>query len=61
MWKYIGINGCRSSDKKPVAGISTGLVTDKNNPEKYIMLTDIQGIEDFSEIWTLKWVEQKME
>ena len=33
--------------KKPVAGISTGLVTDKNNPEKYIMLTDIQGIEDF--------------
>jgi len=33
--------------KKPVAGISTGLVTDKENPEKYIMLTDIQGIEDF--------------
>lgn len=29
MWKYIGINGCRSSNKKPVAGISTGLVTDK--------------------------------
>ena len=33
--------------KKPVAGISTGLVTDKNNPSRYIMLTDIQGIEDF--------------
>ncbi len=33
--------------RKPVAGISTGLVTDKNNPERYIMLTDIQGIEDF--------------
>ena len=33
--------------KKPVAGISTGLVTDKNNPNRYIMLTDIQGIEDF--------------
>ena len=33
--------------KRPVAGISTGLVTDKNNPSNYIMLTDIQGIEDF--------------
>ena len=33
--------------KKPVAGISTGLVTDKDDPSKYIMLTDIQGIEDF--------------
>ncbi len=33
--------------KKPVAGISTGLVTDKNEPSRYIMLTDIQGIEDF--------------
>ena len=33
--------------KKPVAGISTGLVTDKENPNNYIMLTDIQGIEDF--------------
>ena len=33
--------------KKPVAGISTGLVTDKNDPSRYIMLTDIQGIEDF--------------
>ena len=32
--------------KKPVAGISTGLVTDKNDPSRYIMLTDIQGIED---------------
>ncbi|MDE5830221.1 MAG: polyribonucleotide nucleotidyltransferase, partial [Clostridia bacterium] len=33
--------------KAPVAGISTGLVTDPEDPEKYIMLTDIQGIEDF--------------
>ena len=33
--------------KKPVAGISTGLVTDKNDQSRYIMLTDIQGIEDF--------------
>jgi len=33
--------------RKPVAGISTGLVTDKNNPSRYLMLTDIQGIEDF--------------
>ena len=33
--------------KKPVAGISTGLVTDKEDPSKYVMLTDIQGIEDF--------------
>ena len=33
--------------KKPVAGISTGLVTDPENPDNYIMLTDIQGLEDF--------------
>ena len=33
--------------KKPVAGISTGLVTDKNDKSRYIMLTDIQGIVDF--------------
>ncbi len=33
--------------KRPVAGISTGLITDKDDPSKYIMLTDIQGIEDF--------------
>ncbi len=33
--------------KKPVAGISTGLVTDKEDPSHYVMLTDIQGIEDF--------------
>ena len=33
--------------KKPVAGISTGLVTSKDNPNEYVMLTDIQGIEDF--------------
>ena len=33
--------------KRPVAGISTGLVTNKENPDEYVMLTDIQGIEDF--------------
>ena len=33
--------------KKPVAGISTGLITDYKNPENYIVLTDIQDIEDF--------------
>ena len=33
--------------KAPVAGISTGLVTDSENPENYVMLTDIQGLEDF--------------
>ena len=33
--------------RRPVAGISTGLITDKENPNEYIMLTDIQGIEDF--------------
>lgn len=33
--------------KQPVAGISTGLVTDPENPDNYIMITDIQGLEDF--------------
>ncbi len=33
--------------KKPVAGISTGLITDSENPNHYVMLTDIQGLEDF--------------
>ncbi len=33
--------------KEPVAGISTGLVTDDNDRNRYVMLTDIQGIEDF--------------
>ncbi len=33
--------------KEPVAGISTGLVTDDNDRSRYIMLTDIQGLEDF--------------
>ena len=33
--------------KAPVAGISTGLVTDKDNPDRYVMITDIQGLEDF--------------
>ena len=33
--------------KRPVAGISTGLVTNPNDEKDYVMLTDIQGIEDF--------------
>ena len=33
--------------RKPVAGISTGLITDPEDPEHYIVLTDIQDIEDF--------------
>ena len=33
--------------KRPVAGISTGLVTNPEDPDDYVMLTDIQGLEDF--------------
>ncbi len=33
--------------KAPVAGISCGLVTDDENPDDYVLLMDIQGIEDF--------------
>ena len=33
--------------KRPVAGISTGLVTAPDGSDDYVMLTDIQGIEDF--------------
>ena len=33
--------------KKPVAGISTGLITDENDPSRYVVITVIQGIEDF--------------
>ena len=33
--------------KRQVAGISTGLVTNPENPDDYVMLTDIQGLEDF--------------
>ncbi len=33
--------------KRPVAGISKGLVTNPNDEKDYVMLTDIQGIEDF--------------
>ena len=33
--------------KAPVAGISVGLVTDERDKNKYVMITDIQGIEDF--------------
>lgn len=35
--------------KEPVAGISVGLMTDKyHGTDKYVLLTDILGIEDFS-------------
>ena len=37
--------------KKPVAGISCGLVTGETDDD-YIVLTDIQGLEDFFAIWT---------
>lgn len=33
--------------KKPVAGISVGMVTAPEDTSKFVMLTDIQGIEDF--------------
>ena len=33
--------------KRPVAGISTGLITNPEDENDYVMLTDIQGIEDF--------------
>ena len=33
--------------KRPVAGISTGLITDEDDPNHYVVITDIQGIEDF--------------
>ena len=32
--------------KKPVAGISVGLMIDENDKNKYVLLTDIQGPED---------------
>ena len=33
--------------KEPVAGISTGLVVDEDNEDRYVVFMDIQGIEDF--------------
>jgi polyribonucleotide nucleotidyltransferase len=33
---------------KPVAGIAMGLVTDHEKPGKYVILSDIQGAEDFA-------------
>jgi len=32
--------------KEPVAGISIGLMSDEENPNKYVLLSDIQGPED---------------
>lgn len=34
--------------KKPVAGIAMGLMIDHQNPKKYVILSDIQGAEDFA-------------
>ena len=42
--------------KAPVAGISVGLVTGETTDD-FVILTDIQGLEDFLEIWTLKLLE----
>ena len=33
--------------KRPVAGISTGLIINPEDEKDYVMMTDIQGIEDF--------------
>ncbi|MBR6484408.1 MAG: S1 RNA-binding domain-containing protein, partial [Clostridiales bacterium] len=33
--------------KRPVAGISSGLITDPDNDDNFLVLIDIQGIEDF--------------
>jgi polyribonucleotide nucleotidyltransferase len=33
--------------KEPVAGISSGLVVDEDNPDRFVTFMDIQGIEDF--------------
>jgi polyribonucleotide nucleotidyltransferase len=33
--------------KRPVAGISTGLIINEENPDDYTVFMDIQGIEDF--------------
>lgn len=33
--------------REPVAGISSGLVVDEENPERFVTFMDIQGIEDF--------------
>ena len=33
--------------KKPVAGISSGLIIDPENEDRYLVFMDIQGIEDF--------------
>jgi len=33
--------------KSPVAGISAGLIVDDDDPDKYMVFMDIQGIEDF--------------
>ncbi|HHX17977.1 MAG TPA: polyribonucleotide nucleotidyltransferase [Clostridium sp.] len=33
--------------RKPVAGISAGLIVDENNQDRFVTFVDIQGIEDF--------------
>ncbi len=34
--------------KRPVAGIAMGLMIDKSQPDSYVILSDIQGAEDFA-------------
>lgn len=34
--------------KKPVAGIAMGLMIDKSKPDNFVILSDIQGVEDFA-------------
>ena len=46
--------------KKPVAGISCGLVTGDTDDD-YLVLTDIQDWKTSSETWTLRWREPTTE
>lgn len=39
----------------PVVGVAMGLVTDEKNPDRYVILTDIQGMEDFAGDMDLKY------
>ena len=44
-FQYVA-DGCRCTIKSAVAGISAGLVTGETDDD-YLVLTDIQGLEDF--------------
>lgn len=60
MCQHFSVDGCRGTYKKPVAGISAGLVVDENDKDRFVTFIDIQGIEDFLGTWTLKLQELKM-